>query len=218
MTSRRIFLSAVAAFSAMPAIAEKAEKKPFVQDVDYTKVIPTIDYPKRPIIVHDFFAYTCPHCLRFAPYMEDWKSAAAKTTDIKVVTVPVAWEESYNLFPKIYYGFEALGRLHELHMPYWEWVIKEEHPWQTIADARRDTEDWLSKHNINVAEWNKLIDSFVIESKVKQASSIWKMYGIDSTPMVGVAGRYLTAPHLTGTRPRTIEMLNELVHRVRVGK
>lgn len=218
MTTRRFLLSAALSTAAMPVLAATQAKKPFVEGVDFLKVSPALDYPKRPIVIHDFFAYTCPHCLRFARLMEEWKASVGKDPDIKIVPVPVAWDKSYHLFPKIYFGFEALGCVNKLHTPYWEWVIKEDHPWETIADARRDTDKWLTEHGINLADWNKLIDSFAIESKVKQADDIWKAYGIDSTPMIGISGRYLTAPHLTGTRPRAIEMLNELIRRIRAGQ
>ena len=52
---------------------------------------------------------------------------------------------------------------------------------------------------------------YVILGMGAEAPALWQSYGVDSTPSVGVAGKYLTAPHLAGTRRRTIDVLRELI-------
>ena len=38
---------------------------------------------------------------------------------------------------------------------------------------------------------------------------------MDSTPSIGIAGRFITAPHLVGTREGAIDMARELIARIR---
>jgi len=217
MTSRRVLIAsgAFCSLTGLPAFAAQEAKKPFVEGQDYTLVDPPVKLPARPIIIHDFFAYTCPHCLRLAPLMEAYRKSIETDPLLKIVPVPVAWEESHELFPQIYFGFEALGRLQDLHMSFWEWVMQEDHPWEKVDDARGDIDKWVVAHGLDLKKWQSLINGFAIKNKVKQASDTWRHYGLDSTPCIGIAGRFLTAPHMTGSRPRAIEAVKMLVERAK---
>ena len=216
MTSRRDLLAGAATIGVTsPAFCLATEPKPFVEGKDFILVDPPVKYPGRPIRVHDFFAYTCPHCYRLAPLMHEYADAVSSDPEEHVIPVPVAWEESFELFPKIYYAFEALGSLQELHMTFWEWMLQGEHPWNTIQEAQVDIEKWAGEHGIDAPHWNATLESFVVRNKVRQASQIWQQYNIDSTPVIGIAGRFITAPHMTGSRPRAIEAVRMLVDRVK---
>lgn len=214
MLSRRTLIQSAMAFTAMPVWAAEAQK-PIEEGKDYTLVTPPLKLSKRPIVIHEFFAYTCPHCLRFAPLLEAFRKSVETDDSILIIPVPVAWEKSYELFPRIYYAFEALGRLPDLHMPFWEWVMDEDHPWESVRDAKRDIDKWIAKKGIAADVWNQTLESFAVSTKVRHATDTWKNYNIDSTPCVGIAGRYITAPHLTGSRPRTIAVIKDLVERIR---
>ena len=220
MISRRTLLACTAslgAFGVAPLCA-KEKTSGFVLGKDYLAVDPVVQYPARPIIIHDFFAYTCSHCFRLAPLMNEFVKSVEGNPAVKVIPVPVSWEASYDFFPTVYFAFEALGRLSDLHMAYWEWVMQPDHPWEKVEDVKPDTDAWVKEHGINLEKWHSLLNSFAIRNKVRQATEIWQKYNIDSTPMIGVAGRFLTAPHLTGSRPKAIEATRWLIDQIKSGK
>lgn len=71
MISRRLLISSAAAVGAAGFSGSLFAAAPDpVLGKDYIEVRPPLEFPKKPIVVHDFFAYTCPHCLTFAPVME----------------------------------------------------------------------------------------------------------------------------------------------------
>lgn len=220
MSSRRTLLACTASLGALGASPLWAKEKAsgFVLGKDYLAVDPVVQYPARPIIVHDFFAYTCSHCYRLAPLMNEFAKSLEGNSSVKVIHVPVSWEKNYDYFPAVYFAFEALGRLDDLHMAYWEWVMQPEHPWTKVEDVKPDTDVWVKEHGINLEKWHALLESFAIQNKVRQATETWEKYNIDSTPMIGVAGRFLTAPHLTGSRPRAIEATRWLIEQIKSGK
>lgn len=186
---------------------------------DYTTVRPPIDYGRRPIVIHDFFAYTCPHCLQFEPMMSEFTEWVKTQGDIRIVPVPVAWNETYSIFPRAYYAFQTLNRMDELHMPFWQWIIREDHEnWDTTQAVEADIAKWVGKHGVDDALWKKTINSFAVVSKSHNATQTWKHYGVDSTPCVGIAGRFITAPHLTGTRRGTIDVIKFLINQIRSEK
>lgn len=220
MISRRQLLgtAAAAAGCSLAGAALAAQTSDPVAGKDYTEVRPKLDFGSRPIVIHDFFAYTCPHCLTFEPVMARFIESMKGVTDVRIIPVPVAWNETYDIFPRTYYAFGALGRMHDLHLPFWNWVIREEHEWKSTEDVAADIARWVAGHGVDKQRWEKTIGSFAVAGKTRTATQTWKNYGVDSTPCVGVAGRWLTAPHLTGTRQGTIDVVNWLINRIRAGK
>ncbi|MCF0253095.1 MAG: thiol:disulfide interchange protein DsbA/DsbL [Duodenibacillus sp.] len=213
MTSRRILVAAAAAlpFASAPALAEPAAGK------DYVALHEPLPFDPSPVYVHDFFAYTCPHCLQFAPSMEEYAKSVAGNDRIRIVPVPVAWSPKYEIFPRAYFAFEALGRLKDLHLPFWEYVLRDEHDWPDAASMMRDVEAWAGKRGIDAETWNRTVRSFQVSGRSRRSELLWKSYQIDSTPSVGVGGRYVTSPEMTVTRGACIETVEFLVNRLLKG-
>ena len=112
-----------------------------------------------------------------------------------------------------------MNRLTDLHLPFWNWVIREDHEnWTTAESIAKDIEQFMGRNGIKSDDWNKMLKSFSIVSKTRQAARTWKHYGVDSTPSIGIAGRVITAPHLVGTREGAIDMTRELIRRIRSEK
>ncbi len=220
MTSRRHLLEGAAAAGCLVlapglALAQEAPQA----GKQYLVVRPPISYPSRPILVHDFFAYTCPHCLTFAPIMAEFAKEIAGMPDVKYVPSPVSWNNDLDIFTSTYFSLEAMNRLDDLHMPFWDYVIREEHNnWTTVEAIAKDIENFMGRNGIKADDWNKMLKSFSIVSKTRQASRTWKHYGVDSTPSIGIAGRFVTAPHLVGTRQGAVEMTKELIEMIRAEK
>ena len=108
-TRRRLLAASGAALSltALPFTADAAA----VADKDYLLVRPAVPMAGKPVIIHDFFAYTCPHCLTFAPVLEEFVASLPKDGSVKVIPAPVAWNSTYEIFPRTYFAFEALGKV-----------------------------------------------------------------------------------------------------------
>ena len=117
-----------------------------------------------------------------------------------------------------YYAFEALGRMGDLHMEFWTWVIRGSHDWSSAADIEKDVLQWVGEHGLDQNKFRQTLGSFSVVSKARQATRTWKNYGVDSTPCVGVAGRYITAPHLVGTRQGTVDTVQWLINKIRQEK
>lgn len=211
MISRRTLITAGAAFGALPIAGFAADP---VSGKDYIRVNPAVPMPATPLLVHDFFAYTCPHCLTFEPAMTKFKKSLAGRKDVKVIPVPIAWNQNYEVFPRVFYAFEALDLLDKHHLPFWEWVIKEDHSnWKDQQEALKDILVFLKNRGVDSVLFERTMQSFAVTGKVQQATKTWKNYGVDSTPSIGIGGKYITAPHLTGTRTKAIEVANFLIRR-----
>ena len=70
-----------------------------VEGKDYRVVSPSVSSPSDSIEVIDFFAYTCAHCQRLAPLLENWMKKLP--ADVSVRRVPVAWEPATQFLSRI---------------------------------------------------------------------------------------------------------------------
>ncbi len=174
---------------------------------DYILVKPVAPSSSEKIEVVDFFSYTCGHCFRLSPLIEEW--AKKIPNDITLVRSPVAWDESTEFLARVYFTFDALGRLEDLHPLFW----------QDIMGGKITSSDsltaWLTQNKVDLNEWDKLYNSFAVNMSTKQAAQRWQDYQLDATPYIGVAGKYLTAPHLAGSRQKSMEVLNWLIDKER---
>lgn len=159
------------------------------------------------IEVIDFFAYTCAHCLRLAPLVDRW--AQNLPQDVALKRVPVAWDESTLFLSRIYYTFISLNRLDDLHMTFWQDLMQGK---ITSAD---DLDGWVKEHGIDADTWNKAYQSFSVAVQTQQSVELWQAYQLDATPYIGVAGKYLTAPFMAGSRQKTFEIVDWLIDKER---
>lgn len=155
----------------------------------------------------DFFSYTCGHCAAIAPMMSEWE----KELDDRavIVHVPVAFNASMQPTQKFYYAIEALDRL-DLHQKLFDAIHKERQRIFT-EDALID---WAVKQGVDKDQITSAMSSFGVNSKARNARSLTDSYGIEGTPSIGVGGRYLTSPSMTGTYESSIQQAQELLAQI----
>ncbi|MDO5530499.1 thiol:disulfide interchange protein DsbA/DsbL [Sutterella sp.] len=209
MLTRRQFITAAAL---APAAGSVLAAPSYAAGKEYLVLNPPAASPRDTIEVVEFFAYTCPHCLQFAPHFERWHKSAPKGVSVRVC--PVAWQPKLDPFTQVYFSLEALGLLDKLHMRFFEAVIYQEHPFN-YENPQKDILNFMTAAGVDGKKWEQTMRSFSVMNKTRQARQLWQSYQIDSTPMVGVGGLYTTGPHLVGTREATPACIDYLVEQVR---
>lgn len=208
MITRRALLGAGALLAASPSFGAPS----YTPGQQYLVLNPPVASDPNKIQVIAFFAYTCPHCLNFEPTLEEWMKTVP--ADVEVTRCPVAWQPKYFPFSETYYALEALGLLDKLSRPFFESVIYQTHSYNADSVAN-DILDFMVKNGVDAEKWKATVRSFGVQNRNRVAFQLWQAYGIDSTPMVGVAGRFTTGPHLVGSRNAMPDALNYLIDQVR---
>ena len=208
-------LSTVAAASSpvgqhhvMTPVQSIVQVAPPVAGVDYkvlNSTVPLLSHALNKVQVLAFFWYGCPHCHDLEPLLEPWikKQAAGK---VFVQRVPVAFNKRFLGHSRLYYTLEAMGRL-DLHEKFFR-ALHVEH--KQLLDDKKII-DWAVDQGLNRAQFTQMFNSFGVESKVQAANKLVQEYRLDGVPAIGIAGKYVTSPAITGSNERTMQVTDWLV-------
>ena len=75
--------------------------------------------------------------------------------------------------------------------------------------------DFLAANGLNKEEFLKAANSFSTRLNTEKARKTWMAYDIDGTPCNAVNGKYITAPHMVGTREGAIQVMDFLINKER---
>jgi thiol:disulfide interchange protein DsbA len=171
---------------------------------------PTANPEKIEVI--EFFWYGCPHCYSFEPDLNKWVKALPK--NVEFIRIPAVFNEQWGKHAKAYFTAEALGVVDAVHADLFDAIQEKK---QTL-----ETEDQLAKffaaHGVKEADFRETYNSFMIDSKMRQAPAIAAKYGITGVPAIIVNGKYKTNGTLAGSHEKMIAVMNALIKKESGGK
>ena len=157
------------------------------------------------IEVIEFFWYGCPHCYSFEPLLDNWSKNLPK--NVEFIRQPAAFNELWSKHAKAYYTAEALGIVDKVHADLFDAI-------QNKSESL-DTEEALAKfflaHGVNETQFKEAYNSFVVDSKMRQAPLMAARYGITGVPAVIINGKYKTNGTLAGSHEKMIEVMDQLI-------
>jgi thiol:disulfide interchange protein DsbA len=160
------------------------------------------------IEVLEFFSYGCPHCAVLEPMVQTWRKTLP--SDVALYGVPVAFNAGMKPLQFLYYALDAVGRsdLHPL-------VFKAIHDEKKRIFTEPAIVDWVASQGVNRTQFQAAFNSFGVQSKAQRADQLAKAYGLQGTPSIAVAGRFMTSPSEAGGYQQTVDEANRLVNQVR---
>jgi thiol:disulfide interchange protein DsbA len=195
-----------------PAIA-RAQAAP-VAGKEYLKIEPPapVTTPQGKIEVVEFFWYGCPHCYALEPLVEPWR--AKLPADVHFRLVPFDFDEALReLHKRIYCTWEVLGLVEKMHARTFARFHRDRKP----INTEKDMLAFASESGLDVAKVKDAWNSFGLQVKMRQAKQTCEQYGIHSTPVLAVQGRFETEPSMAGSGEKAIAVTDWLINQVRKG-
>ncbi|HRQ57454.1 MAG TPA: thiol:disulfide interchange protein DsbA/DsbL [Azoarcus taiwanensis] len=162
------------------------------------------------IEVIEFFHYGCPHCRNFHPLVKDWLTRLPE--DVAFRKVPAIWgNEQLRGLARLYYTGERTETL----------GLIEEAIFAAVQDERRaiHTEEgvrnWITRFDFDHAAFMDTYKSFALQATIQRADQIARTYRIQGVPTVAVGGRFITSASMTGSHQGTLEVVDQLLERIR---
>ena len=168
-----------------------------------------VDAGPGKIEVVEFFWYSCPHCHRFEPQLDEWVKKAPK--DVVFRRVPVSFRPDFEPQQRLYYVLEAMGKVEELHKK----VFHAIHVEKQVLNMPELVAAWAEKQGLNKAKFVELYNSFPVNTKARKATQLQDAFKVDGVPAMGVGGRFYTSASLAGTLERALVVTDYLVVQAR---
>jgi protein dithiol oxidoreductase (disulfide-forming) len=195
----------LAAASVLTSAARAQGAKP-VEGIDYLtldKPAPT-EAPGK-IEVVEFFWYSCPHCNRFEPQLEEW--AKRVQPDVVLRRAPVSFRPDFEPQQRLYFVLEAMGKVNELHKK----VFNAIHVEKQLLNTAELVADWAATQGLDKAKFTEAYNSFPVATKSRKATALQDAFKVDGVPSLGVAGKYFTSGSIAQTMERALLVTDYLV-------
>ncbi len=208
---RREFSISTASIAAAASVGLSApalaQRKPPQEGTEYVTLDrpAAVDAPADKVEVVEFFWYSCPHCFRFEPQLEEWINKAPK--DVVIRRAPVAFRPDFEPQQRLYYVLEGMNMVKSLHQKVFNAIHIERQPLN-----RPDLiADWAEKQGLKKAAFVEMYNSPAVTSKVRAATQLQDAYKVDGVPSLGVAGRFFTSGALAQTMERALTVTDFLI-------
>lgn len=184
-----------------------------------------VSTPPGEIEITEIFWYGCGHCFALEPHVDAW-NAKGRPDYVRLVRMPVIWNEVTREDARLFYTLEMLGKLDELHMIVFREIQVNRRPFTIIAPGNRidkaatekNVREFLLEKGVSAEDFGRVYRSFSIENKLRQAENLSRRYIADHTPMMVVHGKYTTDVTLAGGTNQLFVVLNDLASRERAGR
>lgn len=162
--------------------------------------------------VIEFFWYGCPHCYDFEPILENWVKNLPANVDF--IRQPAAFSDLWAKHAKAFYVAQALGVLDKVHADFFD-ALQNKH-------QKLENEDQLAAfftaHGVKESDFREAYNSFLVDTKVRQAAVTPARYGVTGVPVLIVNGKYKVDGKSAGSHEKMIEVVNQLIKKESASK
>lgn len=207
--------AAAAEEAAARLLAEAAQGPALVEGQDYKTIPNGQPYEAMPgkVEVAEVFGYVCPACAGFQPLVSAWKTKLP--ANVNFVYVPALFGGTWDNYARAYYAAEALGLKDKTHDAVYRAVhIDQSLKGERGQDTPEEIANFYKSYGADPKQFVETMNSFAIEGKLNKAKAFAQRSGIQGTPSLVVAGKYLvTVPD----REAQIRVANQLIARETAG-
>lgn len=164
---------------------------------------PTQDSNKIEVI--EFFWYGCPHCYQFEPILEKWKSTLPE--NVQFIRQPAIFSKLWGQHAKAYFTAEALGVIDEVHADLFDAIQNKK---QKLTSEDQLAEFFVA-HGVAEDKFRQAYNSFLVDTKMRQAKAMSPRYGITGVPAIVINGKYKTNGPLAKSHANMIKVMDMLI-------
>ena len=211
--ARKLMMNVLVMLTLLLSSSAWAEGFQYEEGTHYARLdVPVKTRNTNIVEVTEYFSYGCPHCYRFEPLVQQWKSDLP--ADVEFNRTPAIWSVTgYELYARTYYTALALGVLDQVHYPLF----------QAIHAGRRSLFD-LKSMTIFMAELGvepetfvkTFSDSFGVKAMYQQATARQRIYQSNGVPAIIVNGKYRVEAGMVGnSNSGMLQVANYLIAKER---
>ena len=188
---------------------------------NYFVIVPAQAPSGGKIQVTEVFSYGCPACNQFQPIAEKLRHSLPANSEMTYLPASFNAAEDWPLFQRGYLTAQVLGVAEKTHQAMFDAVWKTgelaiDDPATGRIKDHLPTLDDLAKFysfhaGVPIAQFVSTAKSFTVETKIRNAEQLVKVYGVDRTPSIVVNGKYLCQMESAGGAEQLIALVDWLV-------
>ncbi len=183
-----------------------------VENRDYAPLAKPLAVPANgKIEVIEFFWYACPHCFAFEPTLEAW--VAHLPADVHFRRVPVGFDALKATHQRIFYTWEALGLVEQMHMK----TFARFHVQKQPINSEKDMLEFAQESGLDVPKVGAAWNSFGVQTKCAEAKHLEDDYDIERMPEMAIAGRFVAIAQPEAGPASVLVTTDWLVNKIRHG-
>ncbi len=188
---------------ALSGIASAAEGE------GYREVETGVESPEGKILVQEFFWYGCPHCYHLEAEIEPWLEDLPE--DVVFERRALALGQHWLPLTQAFYAARDLDSVEQTHAAVFEAIHRDG---RKLVDAD-SIADFYAEQGLDREAFLDAYRGFAVSNHVRKAGQIAEEAGVRGVPSILVDGRYLVTGRLAGGNAQMVEVVDELIERVR---
>lgn len=164
---------------------------------------PVQDQSKVEVI--EFFWYGCPHCYAFEPNVAAWLKT--KPANVVFIRQPAIFSDLWGKHAKAFFTAEALGVSEKTHADFFDAIQNKK---QKLVDED-DLAKFFAAHGVKEDDFRAAYNSFIVDTKMRQAESMAARYGVTGVPSVIVNGKYRVTGTTAKSQDNILKIADELI-------
>lgn len=161
------------------------------------------------IEVAEVFAYTCIHCARLDPIINEWK--ARQPEHVNAVKIPVSFGGLQETLARAHYAAEALGLIDTAGPALFEAL----HVRGRQLRNENDIVDFFVEQGADRDQLTATMRSFSVNARINRGRQVLPRWNIEGTPAIVVAGKYRVMAPAAGGFEAMLQVVDQLVERER---
>lgn len=155
--------------------------------------------------VIELFSYSCPHCFRLESQISQWKAELPDYVEFK--QVPAIFRDSWLQLARVFYAAQERGELEQLH----DKIFSAIHIDKKRLNNEDKLLDFVAEQGIDRDAFEKTMNSFAVQTRVKKALVMSQTSGITGVPAMIVNGEYRTDAAQAGSLSNMLDVVDYLI-------
>ncbi len=178
----------------------------YTEGKHYTKLANTVPTQTGDKIeVLEFFWYGCPHCFKFEPTIQQWKTSLPE--NVSFIRMPSPLNPNWMVHTRTYYALESMGELEKHHQA----IFNAMHVKRQRLFTQQALADFLASRGVDKETFLSTYDSFAVEMRARQALQLGQQYQLNGVPMLTVNGKYTIAAEQAGSYQGMVNIADYLI-------
>jgi len=157
--------------------------------------------------VLEYFWFGCPHCYAFEPVINGWDAGKPDYVEFRREAPPL--NPGWIPHSKAFYAAEILGVTDQMFDQLFDAIHKEKRPLRSSDKIAA----FVGELGIDEKLFLKTMNSFAVDTRIKEALRLARASGITGVPAIVVNGKYRTGNSIAGGHQGVIDVINKLVER-----